>query len=310
MVGNAAGHANPRGRAPEARLIGVGASTGAITIVNALFTGVGCAAAIDLPVRVQVDLRVAAPGEPGSLHVPPESDSPLARASALDAVHRFGGAREFDSRLWIESAIPPAAGLKSSSALGVAVGRAVASALGATTSAQREASASAQVSRAVGLSATGAFDDAYAAAAGGIALTENGTETVLAHGEADPDWVVLLWIPDGTHSPSPAWHARFRELAEEAAPAVDAARDGRWLAALERNSVLVERALGVDRSAERRRLAELGALASGVSGMGPAFASIVPRDLLPTLIRSHPGAGGDLRVAEFVRAGAPRGGSG
>ena len=287
---------------------GVGASTGAITIVNALFTGVGCAAAVDLPVRAQVEIVESARGKPGSLHIPPESDTPLARASARDALHRFGSGREFDTILSIDSSIPAAKGLKSSSAVGVAVGRAVASALGAPTSADIEASASARVSRAMGLSATGAYDDASAAAGGGIDLTDNGTETVLARGEADPDWVAVVWIPDGTHSPSPDWHARFRELSEEASIAVDAARDGRWLAALERNSALVERGLGVDRTAERHRLFELGALASGVSGLGPAFVSVAPRDRVPALILSHPGAGGDLRVVEFVSAGAPRGG--
>ncbi|MCI4321139.1 MAG: shikimate kinase [Thermoplasmata archaeon] len=282
---------------------GVGASTGAITIVNALFTGIGCAAAVDLPIRAEVDLRTPATGGSGSLRLARECDTPLARESLLDALRRLGGGREFDAHLVVQSSIPPAKGLKSSSALGLAIGRAVASALGAPTSDEREASASARISRALGLSATGAYDDAFAAAAGGIALTDNRNNTVLARDEFPPDWVAVVWIPHGTHAPSPEWHARFRAASDGAAGALKAAENRQWLAALDQNSTLVEHLLGVDRSAVRRRLSELGALASGTSGLGPAFASVVPRNRLSELTRLHPAAGADLRVAEFVRRG-------
>src|SRR4029077_12491491 len=102
-------------------------------------------------------------------------------------------------RVAVVSAIPPARGLKSSSAVGVAVAQAVASAYGRSPAAETCAAASAEVSRAIGLSATGAFDDALAAAEGGVVLTENTSRTVRARATLDTDWSVVLWIPAGEH---------------------------------------------------------------------------------------------------------------
>ncbi len=61
---------------------GVGRSTSAVTIVNALTTGVGCAIGIQRFVTASVDLEVAA--SPSLDCTPPGSDSALVRA-AVDA---------------------------------------------------------------------------------------------------------------------------------------------------------------------------------------------------------------------------------
>jgi shikimate kinase len=277
---------------------GVGSATAAITVVNALFTGVGAAAAVDLRMTAEVELE---PGAPANLTVAPECDSPLARATLADACRRYGGSDRFGARLQLTSAIPVSKGLKSSSAVGIAVGRAVCHALGVPASPEALAKGSADVAQAIGLSATGAFDDAMASAAGGVVVTENTARTVLARGVFPDDSSVLVWPGAGTHAPSPHWHDRFRAAAVAARPAIGSAGRGDWVAAMESNSELVESIVGYDYAEVRRKLRVAGAVGSGVSGLGPALATVVPRENLALVRRSHPAGADQLLALEFVR---------
>jgi shikimate kinase len=279
---------------------GIGHAFGAVTFVNALSTGTGAAAAVDLPVTATVDLESTRAGALEHLEFGTGSDSPLARATVADAVRRFGDGRSVSGRVAVVSAIPPARGLKSSSAVGVAIAQAVASAYGRSPAPAALAAASADVSQAIGLSATGAFDDALAAAEGGVVLTENSTRTVRARATLDRAWSVVLWIPAGEHSPSPGWLEGFRAEATSGRRAVESAERGEWLEAMNANTELVERVMRYDYRPLRRTLEKLGALASGVSGLGPTVASIVPRHQVRSVVRAHPGGGSSVRVAEFV----------
>ena len=279
---------------------GVGAATGAITIVNALFTGTGCAAAVSLPVRAELEAKPSALGSAGSVWLQPACDTALARASLLEACRRLAGGRDLDLRLTVESTVPVSKGLKSSSAVSVAISRSVASALHVATSAEAEARASADVSRAIGLSATGAFDDAFAAAAGGIAVTDNRLGSVTVHAVPPADCSAVVWVPEGTHEPSPRWQERFRRRAGEARRAVEAATRGDWLTAMENNTELVEQTLGINHRPLRRELERLGALSSGISGLGPALASIVPHTKVREFVQGHPAGSAHLLVTDFT----------
>jgi shikimate kinase len=279
---------------------GVGHASAAISFVNALFTGTGAAAAIGITASATVELEPAGPVRTGRLAISPPADTPLVRASVLDAIRRWGGSVEVDTDLRLESAIPVAKGLKSSSAVGVAIAKAVAAAFGQSPSAEAVATASAEVSQAVGVSATGAFDDALASAAGGIVVTENRSRRVRVRGIADPDWALVLWMPPGSHAPSPEWRDRFETERAEALSAVEAAERGDWLRALEANTELVERVMGYDYRPVRRALQRSGALASGVSGLGPTLATIVPRSRLRQVLRSHPAGTAAVTAAEFA----------
>jgi shikimate kinase len=281
-------------------LHGVGTANAAITFVNGLTTGTGAAAAIGLTVRATVDLERVPVGSSRPPTIPSSSDSRLARATLSDALRRFGGEVEVDARLEIASEIPPSRGLKSSSAVGVAIARSVANAFGQDPAPEVLARASADVSQAIGLSATGAFDDALASAAGGVVVTDNGTRTVLRRGAIDREWTVVLWSPPGTHEPSPEWAERFRAERDLGGTAVAAAERGDWLEAMSANTELVERVVGYDYRSTRKVLGELGALASGVSGLGPTLASVVPRPRVRDLVRRHPAGTMEVTSAEFV----------
>ncbi|MFQ5891937.1 MAG: shikimate kinase, partial [Candidatus Methanofastidiosia archaeon] len=85
-------------------MIGKGKSFGAITIVSALASGKGCALGIDLPVEVEVEL------ERGKFERKTLSDFCIEEVfSHFDVSYK--------PRVRIESEIPLARGLKSSSAL-------------------------------------------------------------------------------------------------------------------------------------------------------------------------------------------------
>lgn len=278
---------------------GVGRGWAAISIVNALFTGVGAAAAIGIPATSTAEIAPVPTGRPGRVSIAPECDTPLVRACVREGLRRFGPG-DVDGQVRVDSAIPVAKGLKSSSAVSVAVLRALAAASGHELPSESVAALSAEVSVAVGVSATGAFDDAASSATGGVVVTDNASCRVKVRGSLDPDWSVVLWTPAGTHAPSPDWAARFRAKKGAALAAVEAAERGEWLAALEANTELVERVMGYDYRPLRRALERLGALGSGVSGLGPTLATLVPKSRVRDLVRGHPAGSASLTVAELV----------
>jgi shikimate kinase len=119
---------------------------------------------------------------------------------------------------------------------------------------------------------------------------------VLNRGPADPDWEVALLVPRGTHRPSPEWRQEFEAHADEGQRAVDAALSGDWWEAMTRNTELVERTMHYEYASVRDHLRRRGALASGVSGLGPAFAAVAPRDRVHDLVDALPSALGERRA--------------
>jgi shikimate kinase len=291
----------------EVALRGIGSSTGAITIVNALATGIGAAAAIELPVEAEVDVLPAG-SEARPLAIDPGSDSPLTRATLATALRLYFPGGKATAHLAIRSSIPPARGLKSSSAVGAAIVDAVARAAGARPSTEVLARAAASVAEAIGLSATGAFDDALASLEGGVVVTDNTWRSVIRRGLIDPKLCVVLWIPPTPHAPSSQWAEAFQGERTSGTLAADAAREGRWTKAMEINSALVERVMGYDYRALRDDLGRRGALASGVSGMGPTLAVLVPPEHLVRVESGLPAGEGEIRTVPFRAPTAAEGG--
>ncbi|MFZ0699266.1 MAG: shikimate kinase [Thermoplasmata archaeon] len=286
---------------------GIGTASGAITFVNALPTGIGAAAAVTLAVEAEVELDLEGRHGSSAITILPPSDTPLVRAAVAAGVERFAHGRSPSARVRVRSSIPSACGLKSSSAVSGAVLAGVARAAGVPAEPATLARMSADLSQKIGLSATGAFDDAYASLAGGAVITDNAARAVLWSGEAPSGLTVLLWIPSSTHRPSTGWHERFRARAAEARPAVDAALGGDLLGAMELNTELVESVLGYEYGDLRRRVAERGAIASGVSGLGPAVAVLVPPECADRVRAALASGGGEIRAVDFrprARTGA------
>ena len=278
---------------------GVGETTAAITIVNALPAGIGAAVGIELPVRAEVELHPAGSHGKWDVALPEDARSPLVLEALTESLRRFAPGSSGTGALTIHSEIPPARGLKSSSAVSVAIALAVARATDAPIDPLEIARLSAGVSRTAGVSATGALDDALASLSAGVVVTDNRSETVLTR-YALPDGLgVALYVAPGIHRPAPELLPAFRGESATGRRAGDLATHGDWAGAMRTNTELVERVIGYDYAGLRTRLDASGAVASGVSGLGPAFAVIGPRDRLSALLEVLPAANGSRRIVSF-----------
>ncbi len=277
---------------------GTARTTAAISFVNALFTGVGSAAAVSLSVDATVELTPAR--GTARIEFDPACDTPLARAALGAALRRFAPDRDLDVTVAVRSEIPPARGLKSSSAVSAAIISATARAAGQRPPEVDVARISAEVARTAGISATGALDDALAAVGGGAVVTDTSGGRVLRRDSLPPDWGVVLYVPREHHLPSTRWADAFAHRASEGRAAADLARAGHYLKAMERNTELVEGIVGLDYRPLRRELERQGALGCGVSGMGPTLAAVGPSDRLARLHAALPVGRAERWILSFV----------
>jgi shikimate kinase len=280
-------------------LRGVGETTAAITIVNALPTGIGSAVGVDLRARAEVELHPAGSHGKWDVRVDEQVRTPLVISSLTEALRRFAPGSSGSGELTLRSDIPAARGLKSSSAVSSAVVLAVARATDVSVEPVEVARMSATISRAVGLSATGALDDALAGLSPGVVVTDNRRGELLKSYPTDPGLGVVLYIPNYSHRPSPEWASAFRAEASQSQVAVDAALAGDWSTAMRENTRLVERVLRYDYDALRADLRARGAVGSGVCGLGPALAAVAPEESLQKVALAFQNSPGDLRTVAF-----------
>lgn len=288
-------------------MTGVARSSGAITIANALPTGIGCAAGIALYVEARVDLHTDPSAESPTLVIPRESHTPVVEASLRAGLSRYVPARGAVAHLSLRSDVPEARGLKSSSAVSTAVLAAVAKAAHQHPAALEIGRMSAEVGRQAGVSATGALDDALAGLEPGFIVTNNRRAEVLRRTPVDPTLGVALYIPPRSHPPSPNLRLAFERERELGELAARAAMDGDWTKAMRLNSELVERTMDYSYGELRDRLHAHGAIASGVSGLGPALAAVAPLKLLPELVEVFPRDDAQKLAVPFTRVAAMEG---
>ncbi len=269
---------------------GTARATAAITVVNALTTGIGAAVGIDLDVEATVDVSPPM-GASRGLEIDHHClATPLTRESVAAALRAFDSDTGRGVTLSLRSRIPAGRGLKSSSAVSCAIALAVARALGRSASASEVARVSAEASVRAGVSATGAFDDALASLVGGIVVTDNDRFRLLRHLPMPEGLGVALFVPRVLHPPSPGFLERFRSEAPEGSSAAELAQNGRWQEAMTENSILVERVMGYRYEALRERVRARGAVAQGVSGMGPSYAVVAAEGDLARIGATFPRA--------------------
>jgi shikimate kinase len=162
------------------------------TVLNALATGTGSAFAIDEYVYARVVLDAEGPTS-GHVAGEPDADTRLVERCLDLVTERYGDAE--GGSVETESEVPMAAGLKSSSAAANATVLAALDALDATgdLDAADAARLGVEAARDVGVTVTGAFDDASASMLGGVTVTDNDADEILARDSVD--WDVLVWTP-------------------------------------------------------------------------------------------------------------------
>lgn len=283
---------------------GLGRASGAITIVNALLNGSGAAAAVDLPSEAAVEVHRTTPGEVTRFEIDPRSDSYLVREVVAAGLRAYAPDGQYHVGVSIRSEVPRGCGLKSSSAASVAVLEGLARALGRQVEPVDFARLAADTAQRVGQSATGAFDDALAAIAGGVVVTDNRTRTPVSEGELPDDVRCILWIPRGqTHPSSTELVRRFGGLEAEGTRAIADAVAGKYPSAMDRNSRAVEPRLGLDHRALRAELRRRGALGASVSGMGPSLAVLAPAGVSHEIAEAFPDDLGEARIVTSRRSG-------
>lgn len=288
---------------------GIAQTSAAITIANALPTGVGCAAGIELMAEARIELEPEGSGLPKSVVLPSESRTPLVEEALQIGLSRYFPDQKVTVRLSLKSDIPIGRGLKSSSAASSAILLAVARAAGNEPTSLEIGLLSAEAGRRSGVSATGALDDALAGLDPGIVVTNNVRGEVLRRSEADPDWGVALYIPSQVHPPSPDLRAAFQAERSAGETVARAATNGDWITAMRLNTELVEKAMGYSYATIRERLRGRGAIASGVSGLGPTLAAIAPIGRIPELLRSLPTDSSRTLAVRFTRTRRDDGGA-
>lgn len=250
---------------------GRGEARGAVTIVNAIAAGKGCAVGVDLRTWAEVEL---VPGEGVEVEMDGLPDEPvkLVELCVQAVLERFSMKRRAIVRTG--SQIPVSRGLKSSSAAANAVILATLDALQAEMTAVDVLRMNADVSIRAGVSVTGAMDDAAASLLGGVVFTDNHARTLLRRERFDLCDRVVIAVPERMIRKSGLPKERialYRTLAEEA---FRLAWNEEYAKAMTLNSLIYGAALGLDQELSIKAL-RAGAVASGISGTGPAVASFV-----------------------------------
>ena len=267
---------------------------GAGTVLNALATGRGSAFAIDAETEAQVELTDGG-GVTGEIDGAPDADTRLIERCVELAVEEYGDGQA--GRVHTESDVPMAAGLKSSSAaanatvlatldaLGVDVGDAPDPTDDSTLPDDEDAGVVSRVTacrlgvraaRETGVSVTGAFDDASASMLGGVTVTDNAEDALLARDEVE--WDALVWTPESRAFTADADVKRCEAVAPMADLVAELALDGRYAQAMTVNGLAFSAALDFPTDP----VVEAMPHAAGVSlsGTGPSVVAVGDRDAL------------------------------
>ncbi len=258
-----------------------GSAHSAITVVSALASGKGVTIGTDIPCRVAASM---APGETnggpqvlvnkGGLEDPHHLVESCVRFSL-----RFARAKLQKTdhiKLQLDSQIPLALGLKSSSAISVAIVQAVLRLFSREIDDLDVLRISSKASKASGASLTGAFDDAAACLLGGVVFSDNLKFRLLKHERVPADLgpFVKLLVPLRERKLTSSVDRRaFQRFLEESREAYRYAAAGEFAQAMFLNSIIQCVTLGYSIRPIVSALAE-GATAAGISGKGPAISAL------------------------------------
>jgi shikimate kinase len=250
----------------------------AISVVNAIPAGRGVTIAIDIPCRVSVSLKERKSG--GAIAVLSKESDPhkLVKKSVNYALrilnHRVPRYQQLVIK--IDSEIPTAVGLKSSSAVSVGVTKAIFGLFSSESKSAVILRSSCLASKDSGASLTGAYDDAAASLLGGVVFTDNLKFRLIKRSKLPKRMgsLVAILVPRKrkvlTSSLSRSSFALYRK---ESLKAFHRALAGDFAQAMLLNSMIQCAAQNYSMLPVTTALTE-GARTAGVTGKGPAVAAI------------------------------------
>ncbi|MDD1772413.1 MAG: shikimate kinase [Methanomassiliicoccales archaeon] len=252
-------------------MIGRGQARGALTIINAIAAGKGCAVGVDLSTWAEVELSS---GHGTEVHLDGLEGEPteLVEMCVSSVLERFSLKRK--AVLRVRSQIPVSRGLKSSSAAANAVMLATLDALDQKMGAVDILRLNAEISMRAGVSVTGAMDDAAASLLGGVVFTDNLARVLLKR----EVWTVcphaVINVPERMIRKAGLPRDRIALYRPVVETAFQMAWEGRYADAMCLNSLCYGAALGLDQELPIKAMMA-GALGAGISGTGPAVAALV-----------------------------------
>lgn len=254
---------------------------GAGTILNALATMTGSAFAID---GIETTATVTLTGGStisGHIDGHPDADTALIERCVELAFEEYGNGESTGAEVRTESTIPLAAGLKSSSAAANATILATLEALGHEHPDRLQAARlGVRAARDVGVTVTGAFDDATASMLGGVTITDNRSDRLLGHEQVE--WDVVVWTPPSRAFSAEADVEACQRVSDIAAIVAELAMQGRYGEAMSINGLAFCAALEFPTEPLLSVLPEADGVS--LSGTGPSYVAIGDRGTLHAVV--------------------------
>ncbi len=281
---------------------GHGCANGAGTIVNAIAIWKGAAFCIDLETTADVNLDECSDAGAGGagritgrIENADTADTALITRCVSLVLDRFG--YRCDGVVTTRSEIPIARGLKSSSAAANATVLATLDAIGETLPMMEVVSMGVRAALDVGVTITGAFDDACASALGGIVITDNRNMELVERLVYESD--VLIYLPEEKAFTADTDVTRSKAIAPLVGVAYRLALDHDFENAMTLNGLLYCAALGFDTEIAMSAL-DLGVSGVGLSGTGSAYTALVGRDQIKELTGCWSDMGGSVIQTRIV----------
>ena len=249
---------------------------GAISIVNAIATGKGSALGISLKVTAEVELQKGH----GLRFITGRNGNRLIKNIIQNTIPRQITETNMIS-IRVDSEIPIAYGLKSSSAVSNAV------ALACSQIEKEEdindhtiLEVAAHSSLEAKVSLTGAYDDATACYFGGFTVTDNYSKRLIRKERAPENLYAIIILPSNT----PRGDVRkLRNLSDIFIDAFSFAESGQYWKAMKLNGVLTSAALSSSYMPVMAAM-EHGALSASISGNGPSIAAVGYEDTVEPIV--------------------------
>lgn len=249
-------------------MIGYASANGAATILNAVATWKGSAFGIELRTYAEVELNHSGCIK-GDV---PGVDTRLIEHCVELVLKHFG--YDYGATVRTRSDIPVASGLKSSSTAANAVILACLDALDEEMDLISSSKIGVAAARDVGVTITGALDDALASMLGGLVMTDNREMRLIKRVEFSRD--VLILVPDRKLYSAATDIKRSQAIAPLAEVAFDLAMRGDYGRAMTLNGFAYCAALGLSTEPLFKAL-EAGAEGVTLSGTGPSYAALISK---------------------------------
>ena len=253
-------------------------SPGSATIINAIATGFGSAFGIGLNIECVAKTTsnsITCKNDVGA-------DNTLMELCVQKVFSHYDvDESEFGVDLKTKSTLPMASGLSSSSASSNAVVSVVSNIISEEFNQipltdMEIVNMAIDASLDAGVTITGSFDDATASYFGGVVVTDNMNREFIIREKMD-EYPILVYMPNFHSKSGDSNPERMKVLSPLVESAFNFAKERDYFKALNLNGLIYSATLGFN-SAIAVDALEAGAIASGLSGTGSSFVSVVSED--------------------------------